>query len=821
MESSFLLDSKGKIGLKPSVSQFTSNNNDSLFVKHKNKLFKISATADLEKQSRIFHILKRPKKLGEILYLLSEFKKKDVIDTLHALYKLDLLTIESNTNNRRSEIRPVNNDYLPQYHIEQNSKKLRSKSRLLLIGDGILANSLVKSLRNLNITFDRIKSGLVTNEPNKKSSHRSTGKNTNVLRSTSSSISSLLTSSIDKSDLIVVAEDYPYLVLFEKINEICFKQKKAWLRVSIDDYTGYVGPMVIPGKTSCYNCCELRLVTNSPDYEYELWKNKQNIPKMKLLVPKYFADILSAVCTNEILRFLSLRKNPETIDNLLVLDTQQVELTRHKVFTHPNCIYCNSQLGKKTQSKSISTLVGKIPGSMPNSISKLSKKSNSLTNKELVRRLRKLIDGRTGIVLEYSKLYEPHPLGINFHHFSTAPCSKPLRIGLNGQLTKPVRVEESLISPSPSGSGFSDTEAEIHTLMESVERYSNMVVDESRLVWSTYDKIKTVAISPTTLGLYSDEQYYRNDLGCSRFSKYSMIPWIEGHDPYTGKPVMIPADFVYYPAIREKPLVFDTSNGASAHIDTVQAILNGLYEVIERDAFLTMWINGFSMPILNPKKLPFGFTESIKMINEFGMSVKLIDLTNDTRIPTAAAICYNNNPNKYPAVLVGAGSHIDPGKAVQKALFEMEFMLSEILEHPNKKKIARLEDITSMYKHPLYYLNPRKRKYWEFMINSKQTSELPKLIKRSKHDYDTLMQIVELLDSMNHRVIYVDITSSEISRIGLRAVKVFVTGFQPLYVGTKTRMNIARLNEAAKHVTRNIKATRVHSGLNTAPHPLP
>jgi hypothetical protein len=168
MESSLIFDSKGKIGLKPSVSQFTSNNNDSLFVKHKNKLFKISATADLQKQSRIFQILKRPKKLGEILYLLSEFKKKDVIDTLHTLHKLDLLTIESNTNNRRSESRPVNNDYLPQRHIERKSKRLRAKSRLLLIGNGILADKLVLSLKNMDIKFNRISSNLIMNKSHNK-----------------------------------------------------------------------------------------------------------------------------------------------------------------------------------------------------------------------------------------------------------------------------------------------------------------------------------------------------------------------------------------------------------------------------------------------------------------------------------------------------------------------------------------------------------------------------------------------------------------------------------------------------------------------------
>ena len=822
MGSTILLDLKGKIGLAAGVSYFPSNNNEALFVKHQNKLFKISSKSDLEKQSRIFQILKRPKKLREILSLLSDFKKKDVIEILRTLHKLNLITVESKIKKNTLKRNDLNSSYFLRDHIQQRNNKTQFNFHIVLVGNGVLANKLMASLRHMNIKFDRIKSLPMGYEHNKRKRNKIHGKNRNTSETLSSSFPPLLTLSLEKSDLVIVAEDYPNLDLFETVNEICFEKKKAWIRISFDDNIGYLGPFVIPGKTACYNCCELRLVTNSPYYEYELWRNKQNIPKTKLKLPAVFADVLSDMCLNEIVRFLILCKKPETTDTLFMFDLRQLNLTKHKVIQHPNCIYCNSPLRRKIQLKSFSTMI-KSTERWTSMFSKEPNSSNSLSSeKELLKRLRELIDDKTGVIQEYEKLYEPGPLNIHFHHFSTATCAKPLRIGLNGQLTRPVRVEDSLIAPSPSGSGFSATEAEVHTLMESVERYSNMVVDESRLTWSTYDDIETRAINPVQLGLYSDGVYDRIELGCSRFSVHSEIPWIEGYDLYFGKPVMIPADFVYYPAIRQKPLVFDTSNGASAHTNTVQAILNGLFEVIERDSFLTMWLNRFSMPILNVKELPFGFSESIRLMNEFGMSVKLLDITSDTGIPAIAAVCYNNDPTKYPALVVGAGSHIDPEKAVQKALFEMEFMLSEMLEHPDKKKITRPDEITTMYEHPLYYLNPKMRKYWKFMINGKQTSKdltIPKGF--SGDNYSTLRQIVKLLHKMKHRVIWVDITPSDLNRLGFKAVKVFVTGFQPLYVGNELRLNLIRLNEAAQYITSHMKATRLGSELNSAPHPLP
>ena len=107
------------------------------------------------------------------------------------------------------------------------------------------------------------------------------------------------------------------------------------------------------------------------------------------------------------------------------------------------------------------------------------------------------------------------------------------------------------------------------------------------------------------------------------------------------------------------------------------------------------------------------------------------------------------------------------------------------------------------------------------MIASKKTSDLPRSADSTKHDHDKLMQIVQNLHNMNRKVVYVDITSSELSRIGLKAVKVFVTDFQPLYVGTQRRVNLRRLEEAGRYVTKNIKAARFGSELNSAPHPLP
>jgi len=700
------------------------------------------------------------------------------------------------------------------------SKTPSADSQITLIGNGFLADRLTMILKKMSMKINRIKSFADIFTPTTKMKNEIfVPKNKGLLEIHSSSLSSSFTSSFNKSDLIIVAEDYQNIALFESVNKICFKKKKAWLRVSFDDNIGYLGPLVIPRRTSCFNCCELRLVTNSPDYEYELWRNKEHIPKSRLQVPDIFADTLSTLCTQEALRYLTHREDPETMDNLIVFDARQVNFTKHRLLRHPNCIYCNSfRMAKKTHSKSLC-------GSFNTATQIIMPKSNfgdsnPLSENELLVRLRKLIDIRTGIILETEKLFVKNRLDINSHHFFAAPCSRPLRIGLAGELTKLIQLDRSRMMPSACGSGLSPNEAEMHSLMEAVERYSNMVADESRFIWSTYKDIEKMAINPLDLGLYLDEQYGR-DKRISRFSVDSEIPWIMGQDLSSGKPVFIAADFVHYPPIRGKPLVFETSNGASAHTDIVHAVLNGLYEVIERDSFLTMWLNRISMPMLDVKSLPYDFNESIKLINEYGMNVKLVDLTNDSRIPTVMAVCSNDNPDKFPALAVGLGTHMELEKAVQKALLEMEFELIDTLENPEEKKILDPNQISSPYENGIYYLNPKMRKHWEFMISSKQTSKPSRFAGRlCKDNHVLLMRMVTQLHTMGHRVVWVDITPSDIGKMGLSAVKVFVTGFQPMYVGNKLRLNLERMHESAEYVCNNIKATRASAEINSAPHPL-
>jgi bacteriocin biosynthesis cyclodehydratase domain-containing protein len=388
MKVSNLSDNNVKISLTPNMSQFTVDSGF-LFVKKDNRLFKMSTATDIAKLSRVFDILKKRKKLDEIINLLSDFKKKDVIDLLRSLYNLNLIQIEEQvTSGQNVTDRGLSNKGAP--YIKKDKQLLDSK--ILLIGEGVLASKLVEHSKVMGLSLETISSSAIT-----RLSHKILMNVNDVNKSQSSLHDTVMplnplssTSFLNEFDLIIAAQDYPNIIFFETINKICINKRKPWLRASFDDNIGYLGPLVIPGRTSCYNCCELRLVTNSPYYEYILWRYKERIPKVKLSVPRPFVENLAAICVNDVITFLTNNYKPQTIDNLLLLDTRQMHLSRHRVIQYPNCPHCNLLGIRKQEQQMI------IP--KPYQQNRWNKKSafpglgSSLSGNELLQELKEIED---------------------------------------------------------------------------------------------------------------------------------------------------------------------------------------------------------------------------------------------------------------------------------------------------------------------------------------------------------------------------------------------------------------------------------------------
>ena len=167
---------------------------------------------------------------------------------------------------------------------------------------------------------------------------------------------------------------------------------------------------------------------------------------------------------------------------------------------------------------------------------------------ETLKKLRELVDEKTGLIVNSEKFFEENNLGIQNHFFSSCKIFGPKKdqFSLFDQ-HRDKRSLDSVIDDDSkntllqpifcSGSGFSYSDAELHALMESVERYSNMTIDKSLFLAASFKNITTEVVNPEDLVLYSEKQYQIPGFKYSRFSNESIIPWVYGYNLFNGKRV--------------------------------------------------------------------------------------------------------------------------------------------------------------------------------------------------------------------------------------------------------------------------------------------
>ncbi len=151
------------------------------------------------------------------------------------------------------------------------------------------------------------------------------------------------------------------------------------------------------------------------------------------------------------------------------------------------------------------------------------------------------------------------------------------------------------------GSDFHDgRRAEALALMEGIERLFGLEhSDPRRVVTASYQAVAGCALDPTTFPLYAAEQYAQRGFGLCKFDPGQSIEWIWGVRVADSEPVLVPLDLVF--GSRPGSAIYRAnSNGAACHSSFHHAVLGGIYETIERDALMVVWMNRLSLPLLEP-----------------------------------------------------------------------------------------------------------------------------------------------------------------------------------------------------------------------------
>jgi ribosomal protein S12 methylthiotransferase accessory factor len=315
-----------------------------------------------------------------------------------------------------------------------------------------------------------------------------------------------------------------------------------------------------------------------------------------------------------------------------------------------------------------------------------------------------------------------------------------------------------------AGAGLSPDAAEVCALCEAVERYCLGNPPGRGTVRCRIDDLDPLSQRVARLLLASEGR---------------PIDWVHGRSLVTGRDVLVPLSCVYLrsqPATDPEVQVPATSTGAATGRDLATATLAGLYEVVERDAFMLTWLTRHAAPVLDARR----DAELSRLLDTLrdgvlGHGVHLVSA--DIPIPVILAVITDETDGTR-RTFVGAAARLCPRDAITKALLEAHHIRAGHRFHAARRtgwgEPLASNRVKSYRDHALYYAQADRSANLEFLAGRpRSVHDLPCASRSPGRDLD---RCVEVIADAGIDPIVVDITTPDIRAAGLVVVKVVAPG---------------------------------------------
>jgi ribosomal protein S12 methylthiotransferase accessory factor len=389
------------------------------------------------------------------------------------------------------------------------------------------------------------------------------------------------------------------------------------------------------------------------------------------------------------------------------------------------------------------------------------------------------------------------------------------------------------------GHGRADTleQARLTALLEALERYGGAPAGRAA-VFASFDELGDRALDPRLLGLYPPGWYERPGFPSVPFVPDRPYRWVWAWSFRREAPILVPEASGYYRAHRPEngAFAYECSNGCALGSCFEEAVLYGLLEVAERDAFLLTWYARLPAPRVDLRGDPALRLLAATIEAETGYRVSVFDTTTEQRIPCAWAMAVNPAGDGRPALACAAGCHPDPARAVRAALAELGPALSVLIQRYADPDTAARSDrlvddpaqVTTMEDHGLLYANPRAAARLGFLTGGRDLRPVSGMGGPDRDGLggddlrDNLLAAVGRYTGCGMDVIVVDQTTPEHRAGGFCCVQVIVPGTLPMTFGHRFRRThgLPRLWEVPRLLGYR-DAPLWPEEINPHPHPFP
>ncbi|MFI5590340.1 TOMM precursor leader peptide-binding protein [Amycolatopsis sp. NPDC051758] len=469
---------------------------------------------------------------------------------------------------------------------------------------------------------------------------------------------------------VVLCKDY----LDPHLSEVDAEHRatgRPWLPAKPVGARLWIGPFFTPGDGPCWHCLATRLWGNRPAEAHV--RDTLGLPG-PLPRPEVALTPLTAVALNlvalEAVKWLAGRRHPGQ-RALWTFDSRDLTGERHEVRARPQCGSCGDPGLVRERTRRPVTLQARAKADTAGG------GHRAVPPEQVLETYRHLVSPVSGVVKELRR----DPRGpVFFNAFRSGPNVVLGRRGAE-------RLRSALRSEN-GGKGVTPVQAEVSALCEALERHSGYFDGDEERVRAEFRSLGDKAVHPDTCQLFHERQFAdrartNNHHGplqfvCEKFDDNAVLDWTPVWSLTRGEHRLFPTALLYFGAPGPAS-VFADSNGNAAGSTLEGAALQGMLEIVERDAVALWWYNRTRQPgiDLDAAGDPW-LAELHEVYAGLGREVWALDVTSDIGVPVVVALSRRTG-GPSEEIMLGFGAHLDPAVALRRALTELNQMMPAVL----------------------------------------------------------------------------------------------------------------------------------------------
>ena len=386
-------------------------------------------------------------------------------------------------------------------------------------------------------------------------------------------------------------------------------------------------------------------------------------------------EALYGLIAAEIVKWLILNNLAPLHEHVVEMNLRTFTSSQHRVAQRPQCLACGDENLNRSDRPAVAIRLQSSPKDVLNSGG-----SRTVAPEITLSKYRHLISHISGVVTWLSRATDESDSWLHVHWSGS-------NLGMRSRSLSSLR--RSLRSKS-AGKGSTREQSEVSALCEAIERYSGAYHGDEIRVRKKFTDFcgENEAIHPNDVQLFSDSQLndaaninakgHPYNVVPARFDEIASIDWTPVWSLSSQRHRFMPTSMLYNmpPEQREAGDLMADSNGCAAGNTLEEAILQGFFELVERDAFAIWWYNRLRVPAVDLASFDDPYLASAtQYYSQYDREVWLLDVTSDLGIPSLVAVSRRVNAETED-IIYGAGTHSSPQIAALRAICELNQCLS-------------------------------------------------------------------------------------------------------------------------------------------------